>query len=49
LKVRSRHADTTGMLNRRTTILLSACVGVCLELGIHALSGRREAWDSPLF
>jgi hypothetical protein len=37
------------MLNRRTTALLSAGTGVCLELGIHALSGRREAWDSPLF
>jgi hypothetical protein len=37
------------MLNRQTTMLLSAGIGVCLELGIHALSGRREAWDSPLF
>jgi hypothetical protein len=49
LKAGLRHADTTGMLDRRTTILLSAGVGVCLELGIHALSSRREAWDSPLF
>ena len=23
--------------------------GVALELGIHALSGRREAWDSALY
>jgi hypothetical protein len=37
------------MLNRRTTALLAAGIGVSLELGIHALSGRREAWDSPLF
>jgi hypothetical protein len=37
------------MLNRQGTVLLSAGIGVCLELGIHALSGRREAWDSPLF
>src|SRR5215831_20785754 len=38
-----------GMLDRRSTVLLSAGIGVCLEFGIHALSGRREAWDSPLF
>jgi hypothetical protein len=37
------------VINQRTTILLSIGVGVGLELGIHALSGRREAWDSPLF
>ncbi|HVT46321.1 MAG TPA: hypothetical protein VHD57_00925 [Vicinamibacterales bacterium] len=23
--------------------------GMALELGIHAMSGRREAWDSPLY
>jgi len=34
------------MLHKRTTILLSVLTGVALELGIHALSGRREAWDS---
>jgi hypothetical protein len=37
------------MLGQRTTIILSIGIGVCLELGIHALSSRREAWDSPLF
>jgi hypothetical protein len=37
------------MLSQRTTVLLSIGVGVSLELAIHALSGRREAWDSPLF
>jgi hypothetical protein len=37
------------MLGRRTTILLSVAIGMALELGIHALSGRREAWDSPLY
>lgn len=29
--------------------MLSAGVGVCLELGIHFATGRREAWDSGLF
>ena len=24
-------------------------IGVALELGVHALSGRREAWDSEQF
>ncbi|MGH9147124.1 MAG: hypothetical protein ACRD1Q_10475, partial [Vicinamibacterales bacterium] len=28
---------------------LVIAVGVALELRIHALSGRREAWDSPLY
>jgi hypothetical protein len=28
---------------------LTVFTGVALELGIHALSGRREAWDSPLY
>jgi len=37
------------MLNRRAIILLCIAAGVGLELGIHALSGRREAWDSSLY
>lgn len=37
------------MLNTRTVSLLSVATGVLLELGIGALSGRREAWDSPLY
>jgi len=37
------------MLDKRVTIGLSILTGVALELGIHALSGRREAWDSPEF
>ena len=37
------------MLNTRTTIVLGVVTGVCLELGIEALSGRREAWDSSLY
>jgi hypothetical protein len=34
------------MLSKRTTILTAVLTGVALEWGIHALSGRREAWDS---
>jgi hypothetical protein len=37
------------MLRKRTTILLCVLTGVALELGIHALSGRREAWDSAKY
>lgn len=37
------------MLARNYTIALSIATGVLLELIVHALSGRREAWDSPLF
>lgn len=37
------------MLNTRTSALLFIVTGVALELGVHAISGRREAWDSPAF
>ena len=37
------------MLGTRTTVILSVLTGVALELGIHALSGRREAWDSAQY
>ncbi len=37
------------MLEKPVTIGLSIMTGVVLELGIHALSGRREAWDSAQF
>jgi hypothetical protein len=37
------------VLRTRTVICLTLVTGVALELGIHALSGRREAWDSPLY
>ncbi len=30
----------------RAVAIVSAVAGVALELGIHALSGRREAWDA---
>lgn len=38
-----------GVLKTRPLIGLVIAIGVALELGIHALSGRREAWDSPLY
>jgi len=37
------------MLDRRGVIVTAALTGVALEIGIHTLSGRREAWDSPEF
>lgn len=37
------------MLDKRVTIGLCVLTGAVLELGVHALSGRREAWDSAQF
>ena len=37
------------MLGTKATIAVAVFTGVLLELGIHALSGRGEAWDSPQF
>jgi hypothetical protein len=42
-------ADRPNMMSRNVTVGLSASTGIVLELGIHALSGRREAWDSIEF
>lgn len=42
-------ADNTGMLPTKAIIALAVVTGIPLELGIHALSGRREAWDSAEF
>jgi hypothetical protein len=36
-------------MNLTSTAVLSALTGVLLELVVHAVSGRREAWDSPIF
>ena len=30
-------------------VVLSFVTGILLELIVHAVSGRREAWDSPIF
>ncbi len=45
----TRSSDSAYMVGRRLIILLGIVTGVALELGIHALSRRREAWDSPQF
>ncbi len=37
------------MLSLRTSVAASIVVGIVLELGVQALSARREAWDSPAF
>ena len=37
------------MLNGRTTALLTILTGIALELGVGALTGRREAWDSTQY
>ena len=37
------------MLTKRGAIILSVAIGAALELGIHLVTGRREAWDSGLF
>lgn len=36
-------------MSKQTTIALAVLTGVLLELGVHALSGRREAWDSAQY
>ena len=37
------------MLGTEVTIGAAIATGILLELGVYALSGRREAWDSPAF
>jgi hypothetical protein len=37
------------MFGTKATIAAAIATGVLLELGVAALSGGREAWDSPLF
>jgi len=37
------------MLDKRVTIAIAAIVGIALELGVGALTGRREAWDSRAY
>jgi hypothetical protein len=37
------------MLSRRALLLLCVITGIALELGVHAVSGRREAWDSAAY
>ena len=37
------------MLSRRALVLLCVVTGIALELGIQALGGRRESWDSAAY
>ena len=37
------------MLRRPGVIVVSAATGVLLEIGVFMVSGRNEAWDSPIF
>lgn len=37
------------MLSRRSLVVLCVLIGIGLELGVHALTGRREAWDSAQY
>jgi hypothetical protein len=37
------------MLARPGVLALCILTGVALELGVHAVSGRREAWDAAQF
>ena len=49
IKTTAHAADIPGVLSTRATVTLAIVTGVALELGIHALSGRREAWDSDMY
>lgn len=37
------------MMTLAPAAVVSFLTGVLLELIVHAVSGRREAWDSPMF
>jgi hypothetical protein len=37
------------VLSRRSLVVLCVLIGIGLELGVHALTGRREAWDSAQY
>jgi hypothetical protein len=37
------------VLRRPAVIVTAAATGILLELGVFMVSGRREAWDSPVF
>jgi hypothetical protein len=42
-------ADKHVVLSKRSVIALSIVTGVALELGVYAVSGQDEAWDSDEF
>jgi hypothetical protein len=37
------------MLPQRTALLISILIGVALEVGTALATGRREAWDAPVY
>jgi hypothetical protein len=37
------------MFSRRALVLLCVATGIALELGVQALGGRRESWDSAAY
>ena len=37
------------MLERRAIVALCVATGVALEVGVALTTGRREAWDSPIY
>ena len=45
----ARRTDRQNMSRRWVIIALALATGVALELGIHLVTGRREAWDHPLY
>jgi hypothetical protein len=49
MESKRRDADRAVMLKTSMTVGLAIVTGVLLELGVHALSGRQEAWDSAQY
>lgn len=37
------------MLKTRATIVVALLTGAALEVSVHAVTGRREAWDTGLY
>ena len=40
---------TATVLKTRATIVVAVLTGAVLEVGVHAVTGRREAWDTGLY
>jgi hypothetical protein len=41
-----RPADTRFVLGQHASIVVTIVIGAALEIGIHAWTGRAEAWDA---
>jgi hypothetical protein len=37
------------MLSLPVAVVFAVLIGVCLEVVVHLVTGRNEAWDSPVF